>query len=478
MPILKLISYRNKSDFRPSVMGKVMAYCLQPTKTKLREEVFATSGQNCVPWFAYEQFMTTKEFWHKTDGLCFRHYVQSFDPNEKITPLLANEIARKFAARAWEGYEVLIATHVDRAHIHTHLIVNTVHPETGKKLHETPTNLGRLRAISDEICAAHGLSVLPGYDGKRKTMTMGSGEYRSARRGQSWKIRLRKAIGAAMEWSYTREEFIANMSELGYDVRWESGRKNITYTCRCEKPYRDGKFPKCNDDKLSDKKYLKGNMEYEFTLRKAIFLGGTDEHKRSATADGADQRGGMEPSRSDAETHGSVDRERNGREDSPDYGGRGVPRGNETGGDRTDQSGERSDPDGRGASRTTGWEREQKSLPRHRTPNDPRRIPLVVSSALHGFAHHPRPLIGGLYGLASAISVSDPTDESEEMKKEREARERGSMLGAALGTVIGILAAENAPQTPETDSEGQVPTEEQPPATGENDGGFPFDMTM
>ena len=72
MPILKLISYRNKSDFRPSVMGKVMAYCLQPTKTKLREEVFVTSGQNCVPRFAYEQFMTTKEYWHKTDGLCFR----------------------------------------------------------------------------------------------------------------------------------------------------------------------------------------------------------------------------------------------------------------------------------------------------------------------------------------------------------------------------------------------------------------------
>ena len=64
------------------------------------------------------------------------------------------------------------------------------------------------------------------------------------------------------------------------------------------------------------------------------------------------------------------------------------------------------------------------------------------------------------------------------MKKEREARERGSILGAALGTVIGILTAENASQTPETGSVGQVPTEEQPPATGENDGGFPFDMTM
>lgn len=476
MPILKRIPYANRSDFRPSVMEKVIVYCLQPSKIEVDEQVFAASGQNCVPRFAYEQFMTTKKYWRKTDGLCFRHYVQSFDPAEKISPLLANQIAQEFAARAWDGYEVLIATHVDRAHIHTHMIVNTVHPETGKKLHESPANIGRLRAISDEVCAAHGLSVLPAYDGSRKTTTMGSGEYRSARRGQSWKIRLRQAIGLAMAWSYTRAEFIANMNDLGYDVRWESGRKNVTYTCRCEKPYRDGKFPKCNDDKLLDEKYLKGNMEHEFTLRKAIFFGRSDADERAASPDGADQRSGLDPALGNA-PHG---RGNGGTGESracgDGRGGRRIPCGDERSDNRADRGGEESDPGDRGASRATGWEREREMLPRHRAPDDPRRIPLVVPSALHGAPNRSHPLIGGLYGLASFGTV-DP-GESEEEKKEREARERGSLLGAALGTVIGVLTAENARQTPETDSAGQVPAAGETPAASEQDGGFPDEMTM
>ena len=148
MPILKLIRYKSGTDFRPSVMRNVMEYCLQPSKTKIREEIFSVTGQNCVPSIAYNQFMATKASWGKTDGLLFRHYVQSFSPDENISPLQANEIAGEFAAKAWTGYEVLIATHVDRAHIHSHMIVNTVHPDTGKKLHESPDNLKKLRAIS------------------------------------------------------------------------------------------------------------------------------------------------------------------------------------------------------------------------------------------------------------------------------------------------------------------------------------------
>lgn len=184
MPILKLILYKSGTDFRPSVMRNVMEYCLQPSKTKIREEIFSVTGQNCVPAIAYNQFMATKASWGKTDGLLFRHYVQSFSPDENITPLQANEIAGEFAAKAWTGYEVLIATHVDRAHIHSHMIVNTVHPDTGKKLHESPDNLKKLRAISDEICRSHGIATLPTYR-KTKVHGIGNGEYRKAIQGES-----------------------------------------------------------------------------------------------------------------------------------------------------------------------------------------------------------------------------------------------------------------------------------------------------
>ena len=102
-------------------MRAVIDYCLQPQKTETEENLFATSGQNCTPEFAYKEFMTNKAVWQKTDGLCFRHYIQSFHPNENISPEEANKIGLEFAQKAWAGYGVLVSTHVDREHIQNHI---------------------------------------------------------------------------------------------------------------------------------------------------------------------------------------------------------------------------------------------------------------------------------------------------------------------------------------------------------------------
>ena len=126
-------------------MKAVINYCLNPEKTNTDENAHAVSGQNCTPKFACQEFMTNKAVWNKEKGLCFRHYVQSFHPDEKITPDLANEIGLEFAKRAWPGYGVLVATHSDRDHIHNHFVIDTVHTETGKKLHENKQNMQRLR---------------------------------------------------------------------------------------------------------------------------------------------------------------------------------------------------------------------------------------------------------------------------------------------------------------------------------------------
>jgi hypothetical protein len=80
-------------------MKAVINYCLNPEKTKPEENAHAVSGQNCTPKFAYQEFMTNKAVWNKEKGLCFRHYVQSFHPDEKITPDQANEIGLEFAKR-------------------------------------------------------------------------------------------------------------------------------------------------------------------------------------------------------------------------------------------------------------------------------------------------------------------------------------------------------------------------------------------
>lgn len=273
------IKYKDGKNRLPSVMGSVIDYCLQPHKTEVDEKMHTVQGQNCTPEYAYRQFMATKASWNKTDGVCFGHYVQSFHPSEKVTPEEANSIGMEFAQRAWEGYEVVIATHMDREHIHNHYVINTVHPDTGLKLHENRSNIENLRRISDEICAEHGLSVLTPYK-RSKVKSISSREYRAGSKGDSWKFRLRAAINASMSASGSREEFTAQMYRLGYAVRWEDGRKNITYTCLKEAKYKNGAYRKCNDDKLSDEKYLKERMELEFEYRQEILAGRNDSEKR------------------------------------------------------------------------------------------------------------------------------------------------------------------------------------------------------
>ena len=151
MATLTKIKYTNQADHLPSRMKAVINYCLNPEKTKPEENAHAVSGQNCTPKFSYREFMANKAVWNKEKGLCFRHYVQSFHPDEKITPDQANEIGLEFAKRAWPGYGVLVATHSDRDHIHNHFVIDTVHTETGKKLHENRQNIERLRKINDEV---------------------------------------------------------------------------------------------------------------------------------------------------------------------------------------------------------------------------------------------------------------------------------------------------------------------------------------
>ena len=126
----------------------------------------------------------------RASGTWFYHYTQSFSPQERVTPAEAHQIAQELAERFFPGCEVLVATHIDRAHLHSHLVVNSVKPDTGKKLHFTPRTLERMRLVSDQICREHGLTILKPYRQKKQVKGLRPGEYRSAMRGQSWKFQL------------------------------------------------------------------------------------------------------------------------------------------------------------------------------------------------------------------------------------------------------------------------------------------------
>ena len=264
MATVNFISYSHQSR---AVLSRVTAYVMQDQKTAEGEWV---SGQNCLPQLAAREFTATREAYRKDSPVWFYHYTQSFHPKEAVTPALAHQIAKEFASQAWPDSEVLIATHVDAAHIHSHFLINAVCHESGKMLRQGPNTLHRLRQLSDGLCMKHGLSVLP-QEQKQTAQGMSTREYRSAERGQSWKFRLMNTIDDCMCYAKTKAEFMTLMKSEGYDIRWTNSRKNITYTTP------DGN--KCRDSKLHDNKYLKEAMELEFAIRAELISGRIETKK-------------------------------------------------------------------------------------------------------------------------------------------------------------------------------------------------------
>ncbi len=259
-------------------MKNSMDYIKRKDKTLWGDRQLVT-GWNCVAQSAYEEMMTTKRRYGKTDGRMFYQFVQSFSPEENVIPEEVHAIGLELAQRLFPDFEVVVATHVDADHLHSHLIVNSVSWKDGKKLHQNAADLQRQRQISDEICAAHGLTVLEPPKKYAREKQMRPGEYRSAVRGESWKFRLINAIDLCMREARTRAEFLREMEKRGYQVRWEDTRKYITYTTP--------KGKKCRDDRLHDERYRKEMMEREFRIREQIIQRGVEAEElahRAATS--------------------------------------------------------------------------------------------------------------------------------------------------------------------------------------------------
>ena len=261
---MAIISFTNyKRGQTTGCIGAVMRYTMQNKKTECDGQQLVT-GINCQPESVYADFMTTKRLHHKTDGVLFYHMVQSFPKGEAVDPATAHATALKLA-EYYEGYEVLVCTHTDREHVHSHFLINSVNFDTGKKLHIAKEQLQELRQRNDQVCMEFSLPVFNPTNRKEKTKTMSIGEYHTAARGQSKKLQLMNIINDCMRHASNREEFIALMESEGYKVRWEASRRNITYTTPSGW--------QCRDRLLFGDKYLKENMDYEFRIREGIIYG-------------------------------------------------------------------------------------------------------------------------------------------------------------------------------------------------------------
>ena len=268
-------------------MKSVMRYVSQVSKT-IWDGQQLVSGIGCQPETAFDEFLSTKLLHHKDGGIQFYHMVQSFPKGANIDPRAAHEAARRLAGY-FEGCEVLVCTHVDREHIHSHCIINSVNFETGRKVHMADEQIQELRVRNDQICEELGLPKFQ-RDEQKRSRGMSNAEYYTADRGESWKFELMRVIDECMRYAGNREEFLALLRAEGYAANWSPTRKNITYTTP------DGR--KCRDSKLHTMKYRKENMEAEFGYRTE-----NDNTRNVDAAQKADGRGAAVGNRRDG--HGA-----------------------------------------------------------------------------------------------------------------------------------------------------------------------------
>ena len=300
-------------------MKSVMRYVSQMSKT-LWDGQQLVSGIGCQPETAFDEFLSTKLLHHKDGGVMFYHMVQSFPKSADIDPRMAHEVARRLAGY-FEGCEVLVCTHVDREHIHSHCIINSVNFETGRKVHRADEQIQELRVCNDQICEELGLPKFQ-RDEQKHSRGMSNAEYYTALKGESWKFELMRVIDDCMRYAGNREEFLALLRAEGYDATWTDSRKNITYVTP------DGR--KCRDSKLHMEKYLKENMEAEFGYRTE-----NDNTRNVDAAQKADGRGAAAGTSSNgyreelecdaqnaARSVSAADAAGCGPENAPDAGGR------------------------------------------------------------------------------------------------------------------------------------------------------------
>ena len=458
MAIVHFVNYKRGTQSRAAMRG-VMLYVMQEKKSAWEGEPLV-SGINCQPQSVYDDFLNTKLLYHKDGGVMFYHMVQSFPKGAAVNPRQAHEAARRLA-EYFGGCEVLVCTHVDREHIHSHCVINSVNFETGKKLHMAKEQIQKLMRRNDAICQEMGLPVFEPT--AQQARGMSGAEYHTALKGQSWKLRLMNTIDECMKYAADRDAFVSLMASEGYAVRWESGRKYITYTTP------DGL--KCRDNKLHEEKYCKEVMEHEFRIRAKLVQ---RKFRRAAETDGgieadesAEQRAAgcaaadaahRDPVRSAA---GDEQADGAGRRNKLGAGGNSEdPAGVETA-HRPDAGaavahGDAEIVDGDEQTAGTGWESERAVFLQmdsvaagFQSAGDPQVDRAAFGDRRSGDGRvvwrgsdpQPVPLMPAAAGLAAAGTLLDEDEDAEEKRRRMEAKIAAENFGAAIGFAAGAALA-------------------------------------
>jgi hypothetical protein len=233
-------------------------------KDKTDEKIFVSS-LGCVPETAHLQFQNTREI-NKTRGNVLAHHlIQSFYPGE-VTPEKAHEIGEELANKILgSDYEYIVATHVDKNHIHNHIIFNNVNSRTGKCYRSNTKSYYKIRNESDRLCKENNLIVIDEYykSYKRKFKTRGTSwyEHEQSKKGKSWKSRLQFDIDRAVRKAKDWEDFLKIMESFGYEIKQG---KHISFRNK-EKQKRFTRSFRIGEDYTEDR--LKERIEEEIKTR-------------------------------------------------------------------------------------------------------------------------------------------------------------------------------------------------------------------
>ena len=219
MPYIKSICIK-------STPNRSLAYIVNKDKT---EDLLYVSGLNCgvVPTIAYQEMKMVFEEYSKhkfNEAVCKNektpvkaiHYVQSFRPTDNITPDQAHAIAKEWAIAAFgSDRQALVSTHLDKGHIHSHVIINT-YDFNGVKWSDNQTTLSAVRSLSDTLCMNYGIQPIKA---NKKSRSLKYNEWDNKRKGTSWKQQIKLAIDKLVMNADSLDELLAELEQLGYTIK-------------------------------------------------------------------------------------------------------------------------------------------------------------------------------------------------------------------------------------------------------------------
>lgn len=210
-----------------STVNRSITYILNPEKT---EDMVYTTALNCMAnakdayndmkmvyeYFSGKKYNTPPPIYGKGSVKAI-HYIQSFDPNENITPEQAHRISKAFARKAFgDDCQIVIATHLDKGHLHNHFILNS-YSVSGKKFYDNQTTLKKVREYSDRVCLAFDIQPIKGNKGQSKNIAYNEWEHK--KRGTSWKQKIRFDIDWLIGSVKNIDELLCELELMGYSIK-------------------------------------------------------------------------------------------------------------------------------------------------------------------------------------------------------------------------------------------------------------------